>query len=173
MEYISLDGLEELVRHSAFLQRWVLRTHARALGRALAGIRPPVHVVIVGGGLFPRTALALRRLLPGAKLTIVDMREDRIEKARPWLDEAVEFVWGFCTASNLPSLVGKADLVVVPLALRGAKAGFYRTPPAAHVLIHDWLWRRRGRGTVVSWLLLKRLNLVQTPSPPLAVHGSP
>ena len=28
------------------------------------------------------------------------------------------------------------------------------------VLVHDWIWARRGRGVVVSWLLLKRLNLV-------------
>jgi hypothetical protein len=49
----------------------------------------------------------------------------------------------------------------VPLALRGSKAGFYRTPPAPHVLIHDWLWRRRGPGVVVSWVLLKRLNVVK------------
>jgi hypothetical protein len=121
----------------------------------------PDHVVIVGGGLFPRTALVLRRLLPDAQLTVADTREDRIEQARPWLDERVEFVHGFCTAANIPSLAGDTDLVVVPLALRGSKAEFYRMPPAPHVLIHDWLWRRRGHSVVVSWALLKRLNLVQ------------
>jgi len=156
----SLDSLEELVCCSALLRGFVLRTHERALARAFANLSKPRHVVIVGGGLFPRSALVLRRLMPDAKLTIADMREDRIKKARLWLDDRVEFVHGFCTAANLPTLAGDADLVVVPLALRGSKAEFYRTPPAPHVLIHDWLWRRRGQSVIVSWFLLKRLNLV-------------
>ena len=164
LEHASLDGLEELVCRSAWLRRFVLRVHERALARALAQLPRPRHIVIVGGGLFPRTALVLRRLLPGAKLTVADMREDRIAQARPWLDERVAFVRGFCTPANLRALAGDADLVVVPLALRGNKAEFYRKPPAPHVLIHDWLWRSRGRGVVVSWLLLKRLNLVSSNS---------
>jgi hypothetical protein len=161
LEHASLDGLEELVCHSAFLRRCVLGVHQRALAGALAKLPRPGHVVIVGGGLFPRTALVLRRLAPDAAITIVDMREDRIERARPWLDEKVEFVRGFCTAANLATLAGNADLVVVPLALRGSKAEFYRMPPAPHVLIHDWLWRPRGDSVVVSVALLKRLNLVK------------
>jgi hypothetical protein len=28
-------------------------------------------------------------------------------------------------------------------------------------VVHDWLWRPRGRSVVVSLLLLKRLNLVR------------
>jgi hypothetical protein len=144
------------------LRRFVLRVHERALARALAKMPRPHHVVIVGGGLFPRTALVLRRLLPEAKLTIVDMREDRIASARPWLDDGIKFVCGVCTAENLSTLAGDADLVVVPLALRGRKAEFYHAPPAPHVLIHDWLWRRRSDSSiVVSLALLKRLNLVK------------
>jgi hypothetical protein len=60
----------------------------------------------------------------------------------------------------LSQFAGEADLVVVPLALRGRKAEFYLYPPVPNVLIHDWLWRSRGQSMVVSWLLLKRLNLV-------------
>ena len=160
LEHASLDGLEELVCRSVRLRRFVLRVHERALVRVLAKMPRPRRVVIVGGGLFPRTALVLRRLLPEAKLTIVDMREDRITSARSWLDEGIEFVRGVCTAANLRTLAGETDLVVVPLALRGSKADFYRTPPATHVFIHDWLWRRRGQSIVISGLLLKRLNLV-------------
>jgi hypothetical protein len=29
------------------------------------------------------------------------------------------------------------------------------------MLIHDWIWRRRGDGVDVSWLLLKRLNVIR------------
>jgi hypothetical protein len=157
----SLDGLEELVCRSLPLRRFVLRVHERALTRALAPMPRPRRVVIVGGGLFPRTALVLRRLLPEAKLTIVDMREDRITSARSWLDEGIDYVRGVCTAANLRTLVGETDLVVVPLALRGSKAEFYRTPPAPHVFVHDWIWRRRGQSVVISGLLLKRLNLIK------------
>jgi hypothetical protein len=160
LELASLDGLEELVCRSNALRRFVLRVHERAWKKVLAGMPPPRRVVIVGGGLFPRTALILRRLAPEARLVIVDLREDRIERARIWLDERVEFVRGFCTPENLVSLAGDADLVVVPLALRGNKSGFYRMRPARKVLVHDWLWLRRGRSVVVSWALLKRLNLV-------------
>jgi len=44
--------------------------------------------------------------------------------------------------------------------LHGNKSGFYRMRLARHVAVHDWLWLRRGRSVVVSWALLKRLNLV-------------
>jgi hypothetical protein len=131
------------------------------MARALAKMPRPRRVVIVGGGLFPRTALVLRRLLPEAKLTIVDMRDDRITSARSWLDDGIRFVRGLCSAENLHTLAGEADLVVVPLALRGSKAEFYRTPPAPHVFIHDWLWRRGDSSIIVSLALLKRLNLVK------------
>jgi len=54
-----------------------------------------------------------------------------------------------------------ADLVVVPLAYRGDRGRFYREPPAAKVIVHDWIWAPRGKTALVSWLLLKRLNLVR------------
>ena len=53
------------------------------------------------------------------------------------------------------------DLIVIPLAYVGDRLGLYRDPPAPAVLIHDWVWRPRGSSRVVSWLLLKRLNLVR------------
>jgi hypothetical protein len=52
-------------------------------------------------------------------------------------------------------------LVVIPLAYVGNRAVLYDHPPAPFVLIHDWLWRKRGTSKVVSLLLLKRLNLVR------------
>jgi len=173
LEHASLDGLEELVFRSSALRRFVLHVHQRALTRALAMIPPPRRVIIVGGGLFPRTALVLRQLVPQATLIIVDLRPDRLLRARHWLmhpgeaGEAstrpdVQFVCGYCTPENLPSLVGEADLVVVPLALKGAKDAFYGAPPAPHVLVHDWIWNSRGASTVVSIPLLKRLNLIRS-----------
>jgi hypothetical protein len=61
-----------------------------------------------------------------------------------------------------PDSPSRADLIVVPLAYRGARRRFYEAPPAPRVAVHDWLWRRRGAvGCRVSLLLLKRLNLVR------------
>ncbi|HEY2951272.1 MAG TPA: hypothetical protein VGK40_01745, partial [Verrucomicrobiae bacterium] len=52
------------------------------------------------------------------------------------------------------------DLLVIPLAFAGDRAAVYRNPPAPYVLVHDWLWRWRAGGTVISLPLLKCLNLV-------------
>jgi fatty acid desaturase len=161
LELAGLDGLEELVCRSSFLQRLVLETHERALANALSMIPPPRRIAIVGGGLFPRTALVLRKLVPEAKLVLVDTRSDRLERAKAWLNNEVQSVSAFCTAANLPQLTNEPDIVVVPLALRGRRDDFYRHPPAGYVLVHDWLWRPRGQSVVISWLLLKRLNLVK------------
>ena len=54
-----------------------------------------------------------------------------------------------------------ADLVVIPLSFIGDRARIYRQPPAPAVLVHDWIWRARGDSVTVSWVLLKRLNLVR------------
>jgi Fatty acid desaturase len=162
MELAGLDGLEELVCRSRFLQRFVLGVHEIALAKVLAMVPRPGRVFIVGGGLFPRTALVLHKLLPEARLTLVDARADRLERAKAWLNSDVEYVNEFCTAANLPRLLRDADLVIVPLALRGHRSEFYHLPLVRQVLVHDWLWRPRGQSVVVSWLLLKRLNLVTT-----------
>ena len=49
---------------------------------------------------------------------------------------------------------------VIPLAFIGDRKRIYRYPPAKMALVHDWMWRPGGEGARVSWLLLKRLNLV-------------
>jgi hypothetical protein len=160
LELVSLDGLEEWVCRSPRLQRFVLRVHRQALEKLLPTMSCPRRAVIVGGGLFPRTALALRDLLPETELVLVDARQDRLDRARGWLGQRVSYVAAFCTAANLTQLAGEADLVVVPLALCGRRIEFYRNPPARHVLVHEWLWRPHGVSAVVSWLLLKRINVV-------------
>jgi hypothetical protein len=109
----DLDALERLVLHSCFLQKFVLRTHERALRRLLAASGPlnPKRVGIIGGGLFPRTALILRKLLPESGLTIVEANRDNIDTARAFLPDTAmrhEYYAGG----------GDYDLVVLPLAFR-------------------------------------------------------
>lgn len=168
----AIDLLERLTTRLPAVRRHLLRTHGRAWARLLsqAGIDPAsIHTVtIVGGGLFPRTALILSRLLPRARLTIVEAVPAHVARARRFLaGTAATFVEGRLGEG----LAGwraavSTDLLVLPLAFRGDRARFYRQPPSPLVVIHDWLWRARGTaGVAVSRTLLKRLNLV-------AAHGS-
>jgi len=53
------------------------------------------------------------------------------------------------------------DVVVLPLSFEGDRDALYDRPPARIVIIHDWLWRKRGVSGIVSVALLKRLNLVR------------
>lgn len=156
LDALSLEGLERQVIPSPRLRRFVLACHARAFRRLLPGLAGIRHVKIVGGGLFPRTALILREVLPGARLTIIDHSAENLASARRFLDGDV----GFVLRSYEPPPSEDADLVVVPLAYVGDRRAFYRHPPSP-VVVHDWIWRRRGSSAVVSWLLLKRLNLIR------------
>jgi hypothetical protein len=145
------------VLQSPMLQRFVLNRHERAFARLLPELGAPRRIVVVGGGLFPRTALILRRLLPDAAIAVVDLQARHLDAARGHLDGRVELIH----ARYDPSLIRDADLVVVPLAYRGDRDELYRRPPAPNVLVHDWIWVVRPFGVRVSWLLLKRLNLVR------------
>ena len=147
-----------------WLQRYVVASHERAFRALLPSCRTIRRVTIVGGGLFPRTALVLQKVLPAASLTIVDASAGNIEIARTFLAlDAIELRTGtvLTGASAVTSnRLTRRDLVVIPLAFIGDRDRLYREPPAPAMLIHDWIWRRRTEGVTVSWLLLKRLNLV-------------
>jgi hypothetical protein len=151
-----LDHLERTTLGFSWVRRFLVATHRRAWASLLESLEPVDSVTIVGGGLFPRTALVLSELLPHARLTIVDAVPDHLERARAFLDDGtVRFVTGVFPAGD------DADLVVIPLAFRGDRAALYDRPPARWLVVHDWLWRPRGLSAVVSPFLLKRLNLVR------------
>jgi len=154
----ALECLERIVLHSRHLQRLVVRSHARALAPLVSGLQPDARIAIVGGGLFPRTALVLRELLPDARLTIVDANRANLDRARTLVGgDHVAFVHARFDAGDRAD----HDLVVIPLSFDGDREGIYTRPPARNVIVHDWIWRRRGRGRVVSLALLKRVNLIQ------------
>jgi len=152
----ALDGLERMVLHVPLFQRVVVAIHARAFERLLTNAGEIRSALIVGGGLFPRTALVLRRVLPQASLTIVDADEKHLHVARRFLDGDVVLRESFFAGSAPPGV----DLAIVPLAYIGDRQQLYDEPPARLTLVHDWLWHKRGTSTIVSVLLLKRLNLV-------------
>jgi hypothetical protein len=160
LDWFTLDGMERIVLRSTRMQAFVLRRHETALRRLLPSLSRARRVTIVGGGLFPRTALLLRRNVPHAALNIVEARAAHLDAAKPWLDGTVQLTCGFYDPAPVPDAAEEADLVVIPLAFIGDKSAIYRRPPAPQVLVHDWLWRKRGNSVIVSVLLLKRLNLV-------------
>jgi hypothetical protein len=155
-EVRPLEALERIVLRSPRLQRFVLRTHRRAFETLLPQLQNIRSVTIVGGGLFPRTALILNELLPAAHLTIVDSDVDNLETARGFLGGSVEYRNEY----YVPGESRDCDLTVIPLCLDGDRVAIYSQPPSSAVLVHDWIWRRRGTGVVVSAALLKRMNLV-------------
>jgi hypothetical protein len=156
---VNLERLERAVLRSPRLQRFVLVAHERALRQVLAQAGAIDDVLVVGGGLFPRSALVLRRILPSASITIVDASDPHLALARPWLDDSVALVRGrFEVRQNVT-----ADLVVIPLSFMGDRGSVYRHPPARLVVVHDWIWSRANarKTAVVSWFLLKRVNLIE------------
>jgi hypothetical protein len=156
LECVNLCALERLVLRWPALQRFVIGRHERALRRLLTEVSSSRRIAIVGGGLFPRTALILKRLLPESSLTLIDLSAENLTVARGFIAAGVDFV----NERFDPTARCDVDLLVIPLAFDGDRGAIYRQPPAPAVLVHDWIWRRRGAGAVVSWLLLKRLNLV-------------
>jgi hypothetical protein len=161
LDVLSLEGLERLVLRSPWLQRQVLRCHERAFRRLLPQLPAVDRVGIVGGALYPRTLLILRRLLPEARFVVIDMSLDSIQLAQTRIEADVRFVH----ARFDPARVHKLDLLIFPLSFRGDREALYRQPSAPAVIVHDWFWRRRGLSTLVSLVLLKRLNLVKRRKP--------
>ncbi|MEX2558738.1 MAG: fatty acid desaturase [Pirellulales bacterium] len=157
LELFSLDGLERAVLGWGPIEQFLVARHERAIGRLLAGAGRIERVAIVGGGLLPRSVLAVRRVLPDARLAVIDASQENLDIARRYLTGPVEWIHAWYDRRRHSDV----DLVVIPLAFVGDRQAIYRDPPAPAVLVHDWIWRRRGRGTIVSLLLLKRLNLVR------------
>jgi hypothetical protein len=151
-----LELLERIVLRSPMLQRFILANHRKAL-RKITATLPQIHrAVTVGGGLFPRTAILLHELFPAAQITILDANSRNIETARGFLGQTVTYR----EELFVPGESSDCDLTIIPLCLQGARAEIYRHPPSKFVLVHDWIWRRRGASAVISFALLKRVNLV-------------
>lgn len=157
-----LNLCEQLLLRSALCQRLVIGCHADALRRLAFHLPPVRRIAIVGGGLFPRTAIALRRIMPEAELTVIDSSQRNLLAARRRVGDCVHWIHDWYDPQRHVGF----DVVVIPLAYVGDREALYVQPPAPAVLIHDWMWRRRRRGVVISYWLLKRLNLVQRCEPP-------
>jgi hypothetical protein len=156
LECFNLNRLEGIVAKSPVLQRWVVRVHAKGLRRLTRGIAVPKSVAIIGGGLFPRTALVVHEVWPEARITILEADARHLAMCRRWLRADEELVHARVRADALPA----GDLIVVPLAFDQSKQPLYSGGAGRNIVVHDWLWRRGARSVITSVLLLKRMNLV-------------
>jgi hypothetical protein len=170
----ALTWLEHLALRPGVIQRFMLRTHRRALAALLSQLgTSPQRIAVVGGGLFPRTAILLGQLLPRCRLTVIDASATNLQRAREHLAQHASSILprvSFEHARFETPEVRGFDLVIVPLAFVGDRERLYQTTRGARpaFFVHDWIWRRRGRaGVVISWWLGKRLNFI-APSTSLA-----
>jgi Fatty acid desaturase len=162
LDGLNLENLERLVLRSPILQQAVLSCHRSAFRALVPNVAVANRIAIVGGGLFPRTALILMEMLPAAEITIIDANAENLERARTILSSRRGEACGRLKFVN-EWFVGTEsldyDLVVIPLALKGDRTALYHQPRLP-VVVHDWIWRPRGVSKVVSLFLLKRINLV-------------
>src|SRR5262245_31075172 len=157
LEVLNLEFLERIALRSKALQRLLLATHERAFRKLLAAVCDVRQVTIVGGGMFPRTALIIQKLLPAAEITIIDASARNLEIARRFLTAPVKLVHErYDSGRQCPS-----DLLIIPLAFIGNRKEIYARPPARTTFVHDWIWSRHEDGVTISLMLLKRLNLVR------------
>ena len=157
LEVVNLEFLEQIALRSKTIQRLLLATHEKAFRKLLAAVRDVRHVTIVGGGMFPRTALIIQKLLPAAEITIIDASAKNLETARRFLNAPVKFIHErYDSERRCPS-----DLLIIPLAFIGDRKEIYARPPARATFVHDWIWSRHANGATNSVMLLKRLNLVR------------
>jgi fatty acid desaturase len=160
LEVINIEALERISVRWKVLQEFLLFTHKHALQRLVSELPNPRRIVVVGGGLFPRTAILLSRMFPESGITIVDGSAENIETAKGFL-RSIPGNFNFEHRTYICRSTESADLVVIPLSFMGDRQAIYENPPAPVVLVHDWIWSKRGQSVVVSVLLLKRLNLLR------------
>jgi hypothetical protein len=160
---VLLGWLERLPLAFGSVRQLVLDTHERAFARLLAqaGARPGT-VGIIGGGLFPRTLIVLRRLLPEATLIVVDRSAQNVERAQRFLRRSGLDLTGveFRVEPYDPERHQGFDLLVAPLGFVGDRGALSAGSDRALLVTHDWIWHAGGEHTtIVSYLLLKRMSL--------------
>lgn len=169
---VLLGGLERVALGSVVIQRILVRKHEAAFRALLADV-PGVHrVMVIGGGLFPRTLLVLKRLFPACEIVVVDQSAGNVAcarrylraRGREWLGDLVSEdgeVRGvtFRVERFSAERDHDLDLVVCPLAYVGDRAELGRANARLGVLSHVWLWQRHAPGAVISGWLMKRLEL--------------
>lgn len=153
-------GLEQFALALPPVAQFMVASHRQAFAQLFRQVgAAPRHIVVVGGGLFPRSVLVLVELLPHAELVVVEQEARHIvlaqeELARRNVSMArIRFV---CGRFDPTVHAQGVDLVVLPLGLVGA-ADILTAGSPCPVAVHTWWWSRVGHSVAVSPWLLKRL----------------
>ena len=159
-----LTALERLALRSKHLQRFMVSTHERAFRRLIAdqGSSAVERIAVIGGGLFPRSVIVLRKLFPESRIAVIDRSAGSVRIAKGFLCGRGLDLSGidFRVEQFDPTRHADFDLVVAPLAFVGERGALRQVRCRFALVVHAWLWNRSGeRSETVSWLLLKRLNL--------------
>lgn len=161
----ALVLLEKLAIALPPLQRAMVATHRRAFARLLPELAPAGAILIVGGGLFPRSYLALHALYPQAIFALLDVDAAHLAQASLQLQKRNVPVPQLITAGYSPKIAQDFAWVVLPLAYVGdLEADVANT--GATLIEHAWAWQKRGNdGCLIAWWLGKRMNLHQPKKP--------
>ena len=153
----ALCALERLCFVVPPLAAAMVRSHARALALLAPLIGTPRAIAVVGGGLFPRSALALVTVFPEARITLVDARPAHLDLAREYLertqpDLARQLTYRAQRVRTLAEL--DADLVLLPLAFEGEASELWSTRQRPAAIVHEWSRAAAGgsRVRVSRWL---------------------
>ncbi|NUN12754.1 MAG: fatty acid desaturase [Myxococcales bacterium] len=161
-----LSWLEKVALEIKPVQSFLVRRHTEAFARVVRTIEgfDPQGILIVGGGLFPRSVLVVSALWPQAHIQVLDQDADHIVRAKQYLTERGMDLTHVVFRQDTfePELPTAADLVILPLAYVGERKPLYvPRNDGAVTLIHDWWHTRRGDvSTPITIWVWKRLTLV-------------
>ena len=159
-----LDLFEESILSSDRLLNFVINCHCDSFAKLTDGTRfrdrsRPYNILIVGGGIFPRTVIVSKKLFPNAKLTVLDLNKRSIDISKKFLlqrnylkhnDVSCRFINGVYSEDYD---VSQYDFAILPLALRG-EISKVKIP----TFMHEFLHNRKRPGTTIHPLLYKCLN---------------
>jgi hypothetical protein len=130
----ALDRLERMALGSRAARGLLLATHAPALAALVKemGEPAPRRICVVGGGLFPRSAILLGRLLPDAELVIVDSDAAHLRAAAPELERERERArrHGVSRRGGTTLLLGRCDGDTISCAPANGGASLAVSPAA-------------------------------------------
>lgn len=156
LEFFSLVGLEKFAMHFGLLKNWLVKVHKNAFLKLWPEEIPSTAKIgIVGGGLFPRTALAIKEICPEAKITVIEASRDHIDLAKSILGDSVHYQesWFSFEDQNQPYF----DLLIIPLAFKGDQKK-WKQLNCRYLFVHQWFWKNNINSTLISSFLFKRLS---------------
>ena len=167
-----LDVVERIIMNIPFLRDWILYTHESAIRQLFSSEeQAPQRIVVIGGGIFPRTAIIMKKLFPESQIIIQDMNEGSLKLAENYLRKTNNegniyyfnsmydgTVHGTKNGSAYGNCSGSiyGTIMVFPLAFRGMSINSkspYKT------VKHCWIWENEPcvKQCIVSYFLMKKV----------------